>query len=84
MPSKCDSCGTEIIWLKSLPTEKNPNPKANPIEVKPHKDGNLIIDRTRKLYRFATPSEKEYAKFNNKNLYISHFSTCKFANDHRK
>ena len=66
------------------PSEKNPNPKPNPIEVAPAKDGNLVVDATRGLYRFATGNEKEMAHLYGRNLYISHFSRCPAAKEFRK
>lgn len=84
MPYQCRRCKEEIIWLKQLPNEKNPEPKANPIEARPHPDGNLVIDRAQGLYRIATDEEKRIAKETGKNLYISHFATCKFAKSFSK
>lgn len=80
----CSKCFEQIIWLKMLPNEKTPNPKPAPIEMKPHPRGNLIISWEKRLYRFATPEEKEFARANSKNLYISHYVTCPFANEFRK
>lgn len=74
--SQCTSCGAAILWLKQIPTDKNPDPKANPIDAKGSPDGNLVISREDGLYRFATGNEKEIAKNTGKNLYMSHFATC--------
>lgn len=84
MPYQCEKCETEILWLKAVPTEKNPDPKPNPIEAVPHEKGNLVINREKKLYRFATKEEIEIAREQNKNLYISHYATCEFAKSFRK
>jgi len=58
--------------------------KSNPIEVAPHKGGNLVISRKQGLYRMATDEEKETAKTTGKNLYISHFATCGAAANFRR
>lgn len=84
MPYRCSKCKKEILWLKAQPTEKNPEPKPNPIEAEPHINGNLVIHRELELYRFATPSEIETAKRDGKNLYISHYATCPFARSFTK
>jgi len=69
--------------MTALPTPRNPNPRPNPIEVKPHEKGNLVIDRNKGIYRFATKTEIEFARRENKNLYISHYSNCPFSKDFR-
>jgi len=81
MPNICQKCKKEIIWLTALPTVKNPNPRPNPVEARPHENGNLVIDRKQGVYRFATKTEIEVARRENKNLYISHFSNCPFSKD---
>lgn len=80
---RCKECGAAIVWLKQLPSEKNPEPKPNPIEPEPHKDGNLAVDFEKGLYRTATPNEREMARLYNKKLYISHFVTCPKRNSFR-
>lgn len=84
MPYQCQKCETEIMWLTGQVSEKNPKPRPNPIEVIPHQKGNLVIDRKRSLYRIATKEEIERAKSEKKNLYISHYATCKFAREFTK
>lgn len=84
MIQRCRDCQTEIRWMKAVPTEKNPEPKMNPIEVAPAENGNLILNPERTLYRFATDEEKRLAKEKGKNLYISHFTTCPKAKERRK
>jgi hypothetical protein len=79
----CRSCGAEIFWLRLAPTDKNPNPRVNPIDAVPHPEGNLVIDRRRELFRFASGNEKELQKYHGKKLYISHFETCPNADRHR-
>jgi hypothetical protein len=70
----CKACQTKLIWLRHHQSNQ-----LNPIEDKPHLDGNLVISRAKGLYRFATEKEIELARTTGKNLYISHFATCRFA-----
>lgn len=79
----CRACGKEIYWLRLLPTDKNPDPKSNPIDMAPNPNGSLVIDVNKGMYRFATGNEKEVAKLNGRNLYISHFETCPNADRFR-
>jgi hypothetical protein len=80
----CSKCGAEILFLTQLASAKNPYPKVNPINAAPAATGNLVIDRSRQLYRFATDEERERAAIENKNLYESHFATCPYAKDFKK
>lgn len=68
-----------MLWLKHHETGKT-----NPVEAAPAPDGNLVIDRVKVIYRFATKDEIERAKSENKNLYLSHFAKCEFAESFRK
>lgn len=77
--TRCRSCGKEILMLKHGRTLK-----INPVEAAAHADGNLVISRTRQLYRMATAEEKQTARATGKNLYISHFATCEQAKTFRK
>ncbi len=72
-------CNMPMIWLKHKTTGK-----ANPIDLKPVANGNLLIDEERRLYRLATTDEIAKAKRIGKPLYISHFSTCPFAKEFRR
>jgi len=74
----CTSCKKEFIKFRHFETGKK-----NPIEVKPHSKGNLVLNWEKGIYRFATPEEIEQAKIHNKNLYISHFATCPDAKSFR-
>lgn len=79
---KCNSCGTAIHWLKQQTDKREAKP--NPIDVAPHWNGNLVLNVSQGLYRFATNVEIETAKAEGKHLYISHFSTCPNAKTHRR
>lgn len=76
--ANCKKCNAEILWLSHHETEN-----VNPIDAEGTPDGNLVIDREREIYRAATGNEKEMAKNNGKKLYVSHFATCKFAEEFR-
>lgn len=79
---KCSSCGTLIHWLKKATDDRAARP--NPIDVAPNEAGNLVLDISHGLYRFATPDELLLARDTGKRLYISHFATCKQADKHRR
>ncbi len=75
MPT-CRACPKEIIFLYHQEKGSTRSHKANPIEVDPHPEGNLILNREQGIYRIATPEEIQFAKEKGKNLYISHFAVC--------
>lgn len=78
---KCRSCGKAVVFLK-LKKKDGTVGKNNPIEINPHRKGNLVISLEKGLYRFATKAEIELAQTKHKNLYISHFAYCAFAKSH--
>ena len=81
----CEACNAEIMFLMQANAEgEYVSTKANPIEVKPHEKGNIVVNREKGVYRMATPNEKEIAKEHNKNLYISHFATCPKSKEFKK
>lgn len=78
--STCRSCGKEIIWIKmksgkSMPVDPYKHTviigKGN--ETLVTQDGNIIHGK------FAS-----YEEGANASGYVSHFSTCPFANEHRR
>lgn len=81
---QCKDCGKAIAWLKMLPSEKTPKPKPAPIETEGSPSGNLVVSWEKRLYRFATPEERDIAQRENKNLYRNHFATCINAKRFRK
>lgn len=82
---KCRACPMEVIFLKQKKDDGSISDRQNPIEKEPDKEkGNLIISVSQGLYRFATKEEIEFAKANNKNLYVSHFGRCPNAKKFRK
>lgn len=72
----CNDCLVQITWMKQVPTDKNPKPRPAPIETQGDPSFNLVVDWNRKLYRFATPEERERAKTERKLLYRNHFASC--------
>lgn len=87
----CRSCREPIHWLKQSKWDETlqlyvvvPRAKNNPINANPNEKGNLILNVAGGVYRFATADEKKLAERQGKNLYISHFSTCRFADRYRK
>jgi hypothetical protein len=83
MSDKCRKCKKPIMWLKHYLSGG-----LNPVEIEPlnspERKGNLVIDREKGIYRIATPAEVGRAVREKKNLYISHFATCEFAESFRK
>lgn len=67
----CEACGTPIWFLRN-----NTTGKINPIEIRPHPDGNIAINLAERLYRIATPEQIASAKLKGQKRYISHFVTC--------
>ena len=83
LQGNCRECGKLIAFLK-LQKPDGTVGKNNPVETEPHAKGNLVISLEKGLYRFATQAEIEQARTEKKNLYISHFSNCEFAENFRK
>jgi len=69
--SRCSSCGAEIMWSR---TENN---KAIPVNPEPVLGGNVILECSGSLARVVTPNPGV-------KLYVSHFTTCPHAREHRK
>lgn len=93
--ARCSKCDAKIYWMTqvskvfdlktcSFKIVAVPGAKPNPIDARPHKEGNLVIDIDRAVYRFATGNEKELQRDYGKKLYISHFQTCPEANSFRR
>lgn len=76
---KRQGCGKRFFWavtegqLKSIPVDPDPAPNGNLQLVDPP-------DRRPPMVRSLTVAER----FDKPNLYISHFATCVFAEDHRR
>lgn len=73
--SNCRACGVSIIFLTQIPNEKNPNPRSNPLNASPHKNGNLRWIRG-EGYEVLTGDVLKAAHEKNEPLYLSHFANC--------
>lgn len=74
--AQCRACPAQIFWATQNPTDKNPKPRANPLDVQPSPEGNLRLDLSTMLYDVLTGEALEEARKANEPLYISHFATC--------
>ena len=81
----CSSCGAEMIWTL---TEKGAR---MPVDAEPSPAGNLLLDTTldppRAKYLRAPEKAARVEDFQSIGLvavfYVSHFSSCPFAGQHR-
>lgn len=72
--SKCTSCQAEIEWVVSIKSGK-----PMPLDKEPRPDGNVVIRNSRAHVLSANnPTQPEELR------YVSHFSTCPSAAEHRK
>ena len=78
--SKCRSCGAEIKWIKMLSGKNMP---VDPVKRYIAKDGGseVLVTEGGELIRGTFASLGEGA---NGEGYVSHFSTCPNANQHRR
>lgn len=77
--SACRSCGAAIYWTK---TAKG---KAMPVDVKPDKQGRLVLYSTDSgiQSRHEDDAPKYAVRSCQDRRYISHFATCPDAKEHR-
>ena len=82
--SKCNSCGSDIKWIKTE-AGKNMPVDVELIAVKPSQAGNIIIvtDSGRVVKGFKIDLA-ELATGTAIAGHISHFATCPFATQHRR
>lgn len=72
--SLCNSCGAEIQWVPTVITKK-----MAPLDLEPRPDGNVVIRNGQAHYLSANnPVQPDELR------YVSHFSTCPNAAEHRK
>lgn len=83
MPT-CRRCPAPIIFAKQNATEKNPYPSNNPLNARPHPDGNLRLDRRTMTYDVLTGQTLAEAKLKGEELYLSHFVNCPHQQQFRK
>lgn len=72
--ARCASCGVRIFWARGA------NGRAMPIDALPHPSGNIWIDDEGNAHVRAKGEEAPAGK----DRFVSHFSTCEFANQHRR
>jgi hypothetical protein len=75
MPT-CRRCPAPIIFAQQNPTAKNPSPSNNPLNARPHPDGNLRLDRRTMRYDVLTGQTLAEARIKGEELYLSHFVNC--------
>lgn len=76
-PVRCRSCGAEIFYATTT------TGKAMPLDVDPHPDGNVIVERQDgrlgcRVLGNAAPAARDEVR------YRSHFATCPNAAAHRR
>ena len=73
--AQCDSCGAEILWVKTI------KGKSMPLDAQPVVDGNIVL-----LKAAAVILSKEQLGQPGRDgpRYKSHFATCPNASQHRK
>jgi len=69
--TRCRSCGAPILWAK---TAKG---KAIPLDPEPSQVGNIELDG--QTARYVSPDMNALGR-----RYVSHFSTCPAASEHRR
>ena len=74
--SQCNSCNEPIYWVST------DNGKQMPINVEPAPHGNLLLAAGESPPRVSVISKN--GRLPDMKLYVSHFSTCRFAKRHRR
>lgn len=84
-PSKCRSCGQEILWGlwptsgKKMPVDATPDMRP------PDRGGGKVVlslDRRANVLKLAKFDPQQHDE--KRNRYTSHFATCPNAAEHRK
>jgi hypothetical protein len=75
MPT-CRACPASIIFAQQNPTERNPSPSNNPLNMRPHPNGNLRLDLQTMTYDVLTGQTLAEARLAGEQLYLSHFADC--------
>jgi hypothetical protein len=83
MPT-CRRCPARIIFAQANPTERNPYPSNNPLNAVPSPIGNIRLDRATMRYDVLTGEKLLQARAAGEELYLSHFSDCKFRQHFKK
>ncbi len=74
MPDRCRTCKAQVIWVK---TEKG---RSMPVDVDPVDGGNIMLME----HYGQPPIARMVAPVEGVKCYVSHFATCKHADQHRK
>jgi hypothetical protein len=73
--SRCGSCAEPVFWVSTDDGNRMP------IDVEPVVTGNLLLAAAEVPPRVSVVSRT--GRLPGVKLYVSHFKTCRFANDHR-
>lgn len=75
--SECRSCGAEIVWAKMHTGNRNP------VDSLPVPNGNIVL--TKSAVSGEIHGEPYDANHHaGRRRFVSHFATCKYAEQHRK
>ncbi|MCA1615027.1 MAG: hypothetical protein LC795_15520 [Acidobacteria bacterium] len=73
---QCRRCPAPIIFAQQRPTKANPYPANNPLNMRPHPNGNLRLDPQTRRYDVLTGDALKAARAAGEELYLSHFVDC--------
>ncbi len=76
--STCRSCGARILWATTT------NDRRIPIDADPVPDGNLVLTYPSPAAALAIVVDPAQPMLDDPPRYVSHFSTCPNADQHRK
>lgn len=77
-PSECRSCKALVLWVVWAHSGKR-----MPVDVTPHLIGNVVVSYRASANQMIAEVYKP-ALHPNRNRYMSHFSTCPNATQHRR
>lgn len=84
-PSKCRSCGQDILWAKWPTSGKRMPVDAEPDMRPPPKGGAIILTLHGGEYGELLAEKYDAPRHGReRNRYTSHFSTCPQADEHRR
>jgi hypothetical protein len=77
-PTKCRSCGAEILWV-----EWPLSGKKMPMDLAPTTEGDIVVMH-RKEQNKLLAERYDADRHVNRKRYVSHFTTCPSAAEHRR
>jgi hypothetical protein len=79
--SECRSCGALILWVEWAKSGKK-----MPIDVTPSDDGDVAVTYRKAENKLIASKAAQLTdeELRGRNLYLSHFSTCPNAGEHRR